>query len=486
MGYSYECTMLTLAVKGKKIIGFHGSDNVHIYSLGAYFTSITPTRLEVKGGMGGKKWEDGFDHDNVSKIQVLGGVEGILYIKVDYIKNGKLETGLIHGDAGGDGFLQKMDINQSKNEYLVYVEGYYDDASKVIQGLHFKTNLNNAVMMGYRKGRKFLLASNGSKIIGFHGYAGKSLNSLGAYFSRATPNKLECQGDCRGMSWDDGCNYDGVRKVFVDGIGNEIYTVRFEYDNGGKVEKTPYRRDVTNEKEFVLDYPNEFITSVEGTLAAPKSVNITWITSLTFKTSKKRSSPTFGSASSRKFVLEKNGSALVGFHGYNSVGNTLNSLGAYYRPIPPTPDVEKLKAHGGDGGASWDDGGTFNSVRKIYIGLNENVVGFVKFMYYKSARVVIGDDHGNKTTISEDQEFELDPLERITSVEGTYDDKIGGITMLRFKTNKKDSPYFGFGTLPSFVLHKDNHQIVGFHGKSSNMLHQLGVHVLPNGFKFVS
>jgi len=145
-----------------------------------------------------------------------------------------------------------MDINQSKNEYLVYVEGYYDDASKVIQGLHFQTNLNNPVMMGYRKGRKFLLASNGSKIIGFHGSAGKSLNSLGAYFSRVTPNKLECQGDCRGMSWDDGCNYDGVRKVFVDGIGNEIYTVRFEYDNGGKVEKTPYRRDVTNEKELMI------------------------------------------------------------------------------------------------------------------------------------------------------------------------------------------------------------------------------------------
>jgi len=108
MGYSYECTMFTLAVKGKKIIGFHGSDNVHIYSLGAYFTSITPTRLEVKGGMGGKKWEDGFDHDNVSKIQVLGGFEGILYIKVDYIKNGKLETGLVHGHSGGDGFLQKV------------------------------------------------------------------------------------------------------------------------------------------------------------------------------------------------------------------------------------------------------------------------------------------------------------------------------------------------------------------------------------------
>jgi hypothetical protein len=485
MGYSYECTMFTLAVQGKKIIGFHGSNYVHILSLGAYFISIAPTRLEVKGSKGSKKWDDGFDHENVSKIEVLGGFEGILYIKVDYIKNGKLETGLVHGHSGGDGFLQKMEINQSKNEYLVYVEGYYDDASETIQGLHFQTNLNNPVMMGYKKGRKFLLASNGNKIIGFHGYADKSLNSLGAYFSTTTPNKLECQGDRKGLPWDDGCNYDGVKKVYVDSI-SDIDSVRFEYDNGGKVEKTPYRRDVTNEKEFVLDYPNEFITSVEGTLATPTNFDITWILSLTFKTSKGRTSPTFGSSSpGRKFVLEKNGSALVGFHGYIGPGYNIKALGAYYRPIPPTPDVKRLEAQGGDGGASWDDGGTFNSVRKIYIGLGKNVVGFVKFLYYKNARVVIGDDHGNKTLSSDLLEFLLDPFEHIISVEGTYDDTSGGITMLRFETNLQKSPYFGFGTTSNFLLHKDNHQIVGFHGKSSNMLHQLGVHVIPNGFKFI-
>ncbi|XP_019086330.1 PREDICTED: jacalin-related lectin 44-like [Camelina sativa] len=379
-----------------------------------------------------------------------------------------------------------FEINQLKKEYLVYVECYYNDAFQVIQGLQLKTNLNRSVMMGYKKGRKFSLASNGNRIVGFHGYADKTLNSLGAYFSTATTNKLECHGDPTGLPWDDGCNYDGVRKVYVDNLSETVYTVRFEYDNGGKVEKTPYRRDVKNEKEFVLDYPNEFITSVEGTLAAPKSANVTWITSLTFKTSKGRTSPTYGSVSSgRKFVLEKNGSALVGFYGYNGVCDTLNALGAYYCPFPPTPDAAKLEAQGGDRGASWDDGGTFNSVNKIYIGLSKNVIDFVKFMYFKSASVVIGDDHGNKTMLSDVQEFKLDPFEKITSVEGTYDDKLGGVTMLRFKTDKRDSPYFGFGSTPTFVLHKDNHQIVGFHGKSSNMLHQLGIHVLPNGFKFV-
>ncbi|XP_019089263.1 PREDICTED: jacalin-related lectin 44-like [Camelina sativa] len=489
MGYDWECTMFTLAVKGKKIIGFHGTDDKEIFSLGAYFTSITPTRLEARGGIGGKKWDDGFDHENISKIEVLGGIEGILYIKTDYVKNGKLESGLIRGDTG-DGFTQKLEINQSENEYLVHVECYYDDASNVIQGIHFKTNnINNSVMIGYSKGRKFSLASSGNRIVGFHGNADKSLKSLGAYFSTATPNKLEYQGDPRGLLWDDDCNYDGVRKVYVDCTGT-IYSVRFEYDNGGKVERrNACRRDFKNEKEFVLDYPNEFITSVEGTLINLKSTTLkmTWISSLIFKTSKNRTSPTFGTVSDgRKFVLGKNDSALVGFHGYDNVGlSTLNALGAYYRPFPPTPDAVKLEAQGGNRGASWDDGGTFNSVNKIYIGLSEKVIGFVKFMYFKSANLVIGDDHGNKTMITRVEEFELDPFEKIKSVEGTYDDKSGGITMLRFKTDKQDSPYFAFGTTPTFVLHKDNHQIVGFHGKSRNMLHQLGIHVLPNGFKFV-
>lgn len=96
----------------------------------------------------------------------------------------------------------------------------------------------------------------------------------------------------------------------------------------------------------MLDYPNEFITSVEGTLkeVTEHSNPSTWIKSLVFKTSKGRTSPTFGEVSTgRKFVLEKKGSALVGFYGWNSCF-TLIALGAYYRPFPPTPDSEKLEA----------------------------------------------------------------------------------------------------------------------------------------------
>ncbi|CAN8257951.1 unnamed protein product [Cochlearia groenlandica] len=482
IGENERCSKFTLAVPGKKIVGFHGSGWVH--SLGAYFTWITPTKVEVKGGKGGKEWDDGHDHENISKIYVRGGFEGIQFIKFDYVKNGQLENGQLRG-VSSRGFTGTFEIDHLNEEYLVSVEGYYDDASGIIQGIQFKTNKKTFDLMGYDKGQKFSLASNGNKIIGFHGYAEKGVNSIGVYFITAPPGKLDYVGQIKGFLWDDGSNNDGIRKVFVD-AGGSISCIRFEYDNKGKVNKTHRRLDVTREKEFVLDYPNEFITSIEGTMFDGMSQ---FISSIIIKTSKGRTSPTLGfertDYKSKTFVLEKKGSALVGFYGWVEYA-TLYALGAYYRPLPPPPDSEKLESQGGDGGVYWDDGGTFNGVRKIYIGISKNYIAFIKFMYFKSANMVFGDDHGNKDMLTDVQELELNfPFEQVTSVEGSYDDKSGFITMLRFKTNQKTSKDYGIGTSSSFVLHKSGHQIVGFHGMSSNVLHKIGVHVLPTNFKFV-
>lgn len=33
--------------------------------------------MEVKGGNGGKEWDDGFDYEGVIKIYVRGGCKGI-------------------------------------------------------------------------------------------------------------------------------------------------------------------------------------------------------------------------------------------------------------------------------------------------------------------------------------------------------------------------------------------------------------------------
>jgi len=81
-------------------------------------------------------------------------------------------------------------------------------------------------------------------------------------------------------------------------------------------------------------------------------------------------------------------------------------------------------------------------------------------------------------------QFELEhPDEYLISVEGSYDVVDGSesevILMLRFKTNMRTSQVFGLDTTSSFILEKECHKIVGFHGKIGKMLHQIGVHVLP-------
>ncbi|CAH8384992.1 unnamed protein product [Eruca vesicaria subsp. sativa] len=466
----------TLAVKGKKITGFHGSAYNSITSLGAYFNWITPTRVEAKGGKGGKAWDDGYEHEDVSMIHVRGGYGGIHSMQFTYVRNGELKRGPLRGISTG-GYPVTYEL---KDEYLVSVEGYYDENSRVIQGIQFRTNTRTLEMMGYPKGRKFTVATNGNKIIGFHGYADKSaLISIGAYFT-TIPCKLEGVGDSskQGLSWDDGSGYDGIRTVIVDAFRSSyIACIRFEYENRGKEIKNNRRwGSVEREEEFVIDYPNEFITSVEGSIDERS-----FICSLTIKTSKGRTSPTFGDVRlGSRFVLEKPGNVLVGFHGKVNDGALL-ALGAYYRPFPLPPDTEKLEEEGGDGGDYWDDGNSFIGIGKIYIGLTQNAIASVKFMYVQhDDRIVFGDDHGSKT-LSDIQEFTIDdPTEYLTSVEGDYDDKSGVITMLRFITNRPNSSrVFGFSSTSSFTLHKSGHKIVGFHGRSSNMLHQLGVHVLP-------
>jgi hypothetical protein len=100
-------TKFSLAVDGKKIIGFHGCSGSYLESLGAYFTCIAPTRMEAKGAKGGTDWNDGADHEGVAKIYVRGGRDCIQYIKFDYVKDRKYIYGPAHG-VRGRGFTESV------------------------------------------------------------------------------------------------------------------------------------------------------------------------------------------------------------------------------------------------------------------------------------------------------------------------------------------------------------------------------------------
>ncbi|CAF2125360.1 unnamed protein product [Brassica napus] len=439
-------------------------------------------KLAAKGGKGGNQWDDLADHDNITKIYVRGGYEGIQYVQFDYVKGGKPQTGSMHG-VSGRGFTQPFEIDPN-NEHLVSVEGYYDEATGVIQALKFKTNKKTSEMMGYDdKGTKFSLEVNGKKIIGFHGYAETNLNSLGAYFTTVPPTKLGYQGGSGGSPWDDGPNFNGVRKVSVSFDNDKIRQIRIDYDKGGLVERRAHGEDVGSHGEFVVDFPNEYIISVEGTCDNVSNTTLDRVRSLVIKTSKNRTSPLFGNVSARKFVLESNGYPLIGFHG--RAASALDAIGAYFSPLipsPPPPPTEKLQAKGGEGGDPWDDG-VFNGVREIHVGQGHSGIVAVKFVYEKDSQVAEGNEHGIPTMLDYEK-FKLDyPSEYITSVEGCFDKILnserGIITMLKFKTNKQTSRPYGMESTSSFVLGKEGYKIVGFHGKTSHELHQLGVHVVP-------
>ncbi|KAH0879172.1 hypothetical protein HID58_066566, partial [Brassica napus] len=118
------------------------------------------------------------------------------------------------------------------------------------------------------------------------------------------------------------------------------------------------------------------------------------------------------------------------------------------------------------------------------VGQGDVGIASLKFEYEnETSEMIVVKEHGKKTLLGY-QEFEVDyPSEYVTSIEGCYDNVVGAgsgvITMLRFKTNKRTSPPFGLESASSFAVQKEGYKIVGFHGKSSALINQIGVHVVP-------
>lgn len=57
-------------------------------------------KVEAQGGKGGNQWDDGSEHDAVTKIQVAAGGNGIQYVQFSYVKNGKTEDAPLRGVKG--------------------------------------------------------------------------------------------------------------------------------------------------------------------------------------------------------------------------------------------------------------------------------------------------------------------------------------------------------------------------------------------------
>ncbi|ESQ30253.1 hypothetical protein EUTSA_v10012063mg, partial [Eutrema salsugineum] len=288
------------------------------------------------GGIKGKTFDDGADHDGVAKIYVAPGGRGIENIKFDYVKNGKIKEGSLHG-VKARGFTSTIVISHP-DEYLISVEGWFD-SSNVIQGIQFKTNRNISDIFGYEfdgDGTQFSLQVKDKKIIGFHGLVDSHLNSLGTYFtpisssssssSSSSPplKKLEAQGGNGREKFDDG-TFDHVRKVSVGQGDSGVAYIKFEYEKDGKREAHEHgKKTLLGTEEFEVDQ-DDYITSMKGYYEKLFGSETEIITTLIFKTFKGITSQPFGMPSGDMFLLE--GGKITGFHGSSS--DVLHSIGAY-------------------------------------------------------------------------------------------------------------------------------------------------------------
>lgn len=77
----------------------------------------------------------------------------------------------------------------------------------------------------------------------------------------------------------------------------------------------------------------------------------------------------------------------------------------------------------------------------------------------------------------------LEDGEYITVLEGCYN-KIFRveepvIISLRFRTNKRQSVQFGMDSGEKFLLGENGYKIIGFHGQASDVIHRVGVTIMP-------
>lgn len=132
MGYDENGTKFTLAAGGNKIIGFHGSAETNLMSLGAYFITLPPIKMEQQGGCGGHPWDHGI-YNGVRKVYVTYSPSGISHIMVEYDKVGKQET-RESGDRLGENRVQGQ-----QKEVIIYTSTNSSFLVKMLYKVYYKS-----------------------------------------------------------------------------------------------------------------------------------------------------------------------------------------------------------------------------------------------------------------------------------------------------------------------------------------------------------
>ncbi|XP_059630029.1 agglutinin-like [Cornus florida] len=166
-----------------KIVGFFGNKGNVLDSIGVYIKPIqTAIPVGPFGTTGGQQWDDK-TYSTIRELIIYSGwvIDSIQVVYEDF--EGNSVSGQKHGGDGGQ--LSTVTL-EYPDEFLVSIWGYYGQiGSKVaIRSLGFQSNKKTYGPFGVEDGEKFEIASNGGKIIGFHGRSRECLTAIGAYLDK--------------------------------------------------------------------------------------------------------------------------------------------------------------------------------------------------------------------------------------------------------------------------------------------------------------
>uniref|UniRef100_M4DQZ9 Jacalin-type lectin domain-containing protein n=1 Tax=Brassica campestris TaxID=3711 RepID=M4DQZ9_BRACM len=160
---------------GEKLRGIYGRGGTAIDAIGAHFGPL--------GGNKGNTFDDGF-FDGVKKLTIGADEYSIVYMKIEYQKDGKV---IVREHGTFDGILKEFSVNYPEDN-IVAVGGSYNHIFKydttLITSLYFTTSKGfTSPLFGVKKGKDFeLKGENGGKLLGIYGRDGTAIDAIGAHF----------------------------------------------------------------------------------------------------------------------------------------------------------------------------------------------------------------------------------------------------------------------------------------------------------------
>ncbi|KAL3723950.1 hypothetical protein ACJRO7_036029 [Eucalyptus globulus] len=426
------------------------------------------------GGQGGDAFDDG-THNGVRQIR-LYGQSIIESITIDYDHDGCFVRSSQHGGHAHDD--ETLVILDHPREYLISVSGHIDDdgGHDVVRSLKIHSNKKTYGPFGSERGRPFDLSHSGRQIIGFHGKCSSHLHSIGAHFgpiSHVYPYDVvgPFGGDSGMHIWDDGKHTD-VRQIVV-GFDSAIKSISSLYDERGRPVGPLTHGTSGGGKTYTikLDHPIEYLTSISG--YTEEVSRLTILQSLTIHTSRRDHGPIGTANKGRHFSFPYTGGKIVGFHG-SCDGPHLESIGAFYEPIPHTYPVKVFGPFGGKGQNSWD----FVDINGIVV----HCADFIESIAFKvddgtssEPETIYGENGGRRT-----YKVKLRNGEYITSLAGYLKNaKDNGtlINSLTFRTTRRILGPIAREEGEYFSLPLEAGKVISFFGTSGDFLESIEAHV---------